>query len=361
MSSSVETPRINSNEDQLQVIEIRVAAGDRVEKGDTLFVLETTKAAVEVNAPEAGIINAFTAKIGEFVEVGSTLCKISDDTGIIPGAATPDAQKYSGETRITAKARKRAVTLGVDLATVMPMNGRIGEAEVQSAADSRPSLQSRATDICNSRRAIIIGGGGHAACLIDALQGSGYKIVGCTDEALPIGQNVCAGVSIIGKVDCLERLRSEGVAYAFIGIGGAISSETRRKVYEHAISLGFQIPTIIHPRAVVSMDCHIGDGCHILAGAIIGPRCSVGRNVIINQGSIVCHDSVVSDHAHLAPGATLAGGVRVGNMSVVGMAVTVLLKTTIGSNVLIHNGAHIKTDVANNMIVDAQGKRYLRS
>ena len=56
MSVLVEAPRVNANEDHLQLIDIRAVQGERVEQGVILFVLETTKAAVEVFAPEAGVV-----------------------------------------------------------------------------------------------------------------------------------------------------------------------------------------------------------------------------------------------------------------------------------------------------------------
>jgi sugar O-acyltransferase (sialic acid O-acetyltransferase NeuD family) len=368
MNVLIETPRINANEDELQIIEIRVSKGQRVGVGDTLFVLETTKAAVEINAPQAGTIDALTVKIGDFVQVGWVLCKITDAVGDVGAEPVLELSHGDNETKITAKARKLAETMGIDLARLEAVNGRIGEAQVYAAANLKlasgkgrqESFQIPSASL-HSRRAVIIGGGGHAACLIDALQGSGYEILGCTDQNLTIGHHVCAGITVIGNDDCLERLLTEGVLYAFVGIGGAISGETRRLMFERAQAMGYKIPTIIHPRAVVSSNSRIGDGCHILAGAIIGPRCSIGNNVIINQGSNVCHDSVVDDHAHLAPGSILAGNVSVGPKTVIGMAVTVMLKLRIGSNVLIHNGAHIKNDVADDTIVDVHGKRHLRN
>jgi sugar O-acyltransferase (sialic acid O-acetyltransferase NeuD family) len=363
----IETPRINANEDQLQVIEIRVAQGELVAEGDTLFVLETTKAAVEVNAPVAGVIKILSAKIGDFVDVGRVICEIGDE--ISAGGHTRVLPLSNGnvETRITAKARKLAESLGIDLATVQAENGRIGEAQIVAAANRKPPAaraEKPAASVLsgahNSRRAVIIGGGGHAACLIDALQGAGYQLLGCTDQNIPVGHCVCAGITVIGKDDCLEQLFADGVRDAFIGVGGAISSETRRRVFERATAIGFRIPSIIHPRAIVSANASIGEGCHVLAGATIGPRCAVGNNVIVNQGSILCHDSVVHDHAHLAPGSILAGDVKVGMMTVIGMGVTVMMQVHIGSNVLIHNGAHITNDVADDMIVDSHGKRYTR-
>jgi sugar O-acyltransferase (sialic acid O-acetyltransferase NeuD family) len=367
MSVLVEAPRVNANEDNLQLIEIRVVQGERVEQGAILFVLETTKAAVEVEAPEAGVIGRLDVKIGDFVAVGSMLCEIVDENADAASGTASPANVAATEIAITAKARKAASELGVDLADVSPSNGRIGEAEVRAAASRRSEAIAAGSDGARSvvpsvstRRAVIIGGGGHAACLIDALDGSGYDILGCTDQALPAGHQVCGGISVIGTEERLERLLAEGTRYAFIGIGGAQSSEARRAMFERASAMGFILPPVIHPSAVVSKATRIGDGSHILAGASIGPRCSIGNNVIVNQGSIVCHDSIVQDNAHLTPGAILAGAVSVGAMTVVGMGATVLLGVQIGSGCLIHNGAHISANVGDNTIVDAQGRRHLR-
>ncbi|MBZ9810354.1 MULTISPECIES: NeuD/PglB/VioB family sugar acetyltransferase [unclassified Mesorhizobium] len=364
MTVLVEAPRVNANEDNLQLIEIRVTQGERVEQGTILFVLETTKAAVEVDAPEAGTVGLLDIKVGDFVPVGATLCKIVDENSNAVVGETSAADVGASEVAITAKARKAASELGVDLADVIPSNGRIGEAEVRAAAGRRSGAKraepGEPSSVAFSRRAVIIGGGGHAACLIDALDGAGYDIVGCTDQALPAGHHVCGGISVIGTEDCLERLLAEGTRYAFIGIGGAQSSQVRRAMYERATAMGFVLPPVIHPSAIVSKATRIGHGCHILAGASIGPRCTIGNNVIVNQGTIVCHDSLVQDNAHLTPGAILAGGVGIGAMTVVGMGATVLLGVQIGADCLIHNGAHISANVADNTIVDAQGRRHLR-
>ncbi|CAN7661270.1 NeuD/PglB/VioB family sugar acetyltransferase [Rhizobium sp. LjRoot98] len=367
MSVLVEAPRVNANEDHLQIIDIRAVQGQRVEQGIILFVLETTKAAVEIYAPEAGVIGRLDVKVGDFIPVGAILCELlsehADATSGKPGADDGAVK----EVAITAKARKIASELGIDLADVSPLDGRIGEAEVRAAASRRPNSTGAepgtlpsAVSAGAARRAVIIGGGGHAACLIDALDGSGYEILGCTDQALPVGHHVCGGISVIGTEQHLQRLLDEGTLYAFIGIGGAQSNDLRRTMFERALAMGFILPPVIHPSAIVSKAVTIGHGCHVLAGASIGPRCTIGNNVIVNQGSIVCHDSGVQDHAHLTPGAILAGGVSIGPMTVVGMGTTVLLGIRIGADCLIHNGAHISADVGDGIIVDAQGRRHLR-
>jgi carbonic anhydrase/acetyltransferase-like protein (isoleucine patch superfamily) len=47
-------------------------------------------------------------------------------------------------------------------------------------------------------------------------------------------------------------------------------------------------------------------------------------------------------------------------MTVIGMGETVMMQLQIGSNVLIHNGAHVTNDVADDLIVDSRGIRHRR-
>jgi sugar O-acyltransferase (sialic acid O-acetyltransferase NeuD family) len=361
----IEVPRANANEDQLQVIAVHVCANQMVEAGELMFVLETTKVAVEVLSPKAGIVCDIRASVGDFVEVGSLLCRVVPPNHVEAGSPDDRPLDTPGEIIITSKARKIAGDLGIDLAQVKPVNGRIGEAEVRaarpmSATADRPITGWRESHPA-TRRAIIIGGGGHGACLIAALRGAGYDLLGCIDRAKPVGTQVLDGLAVVGDETTLAGHFADGVRHAFVGIGGAENSQLRRLMFERLLAIGFDIPPIIHPAANLAPDVRVGRGCHILAGATIGPGCLIGENVIINQGSIVCHDSVIHDHAHIAPGAVLAGNVTVGPRSVVGMASTVLLGTSIGADCLLHNGSHIVADVSDGMIVDAQGRRTVRN
>jgi sugar O-acyltransferase (sialic acid O-acetyltransferase NeuD family) len=380
MIAVVEVPRVNANDDQVQLIDIRVSDGQRVEAGDVLMVVETTKAAVDVMAPVAGLIRGVRGSVGDFVDVGAPLCEIVSGAETTPSG--PRARPSTGgpdAVVVTAKARKIAVTLGVDIGTVIPVNGRIGEAEVRAAkaaahgpasgdaggrdkiaGASNPSA-AVARERKANRRAVIVGGGGHASYLVDALRNSGYEIVGCTDTAIPAGHHVCGGVSVIGGEECLETVLDDGVLHAFVGIGGTTSNDLRRAKFEQLLAMGFILPPVIHPSSFIGLDTVVGRGCHVLAGATIGPRCAIGDNVIVNQGAIVTHDCVVEDHVHLTPGSILAGAVTVGTMSVIGMAATVLMRLRIGANCLVHNGAHIAADVADGIVVDAMGRRRKRT
>ncbi|RLU00402.1 dihydrolipoyllysine-residue acetyltransferase [Ketobacter sp.] len=75
--------------DGVDVIELTVKPGDRVEKEDTLLVLESDKATVEVPSPFSGVLASFEVSQGQTVKEGDLLAKMDVEDA---GAATPKAE-----------------------------------------------------------------------------------------------------------------------------------------------------------------------------------------------------------------------------------------------------------------------------
>ena len=208
---------------------------------------------------------------------------------------------------------------------------------------------------------MVFGGGGQAAVVVDALTGRGYRIVGCIDDDPQAKDTeVLNGVRVLGDRGLLPGLLSEGVEFAFVGVGGATSNQTRVEIFELLHRLGFRLPVLIHPGACISASSTIGAGTVVLPGAVIGPRCRIGRNVIINQGAQVCHDSVIGDGCHITPGALIAGNCRIGTASTVGMGAAVLFGTRIGDSCLVHNNATVNSNVPDRTEVFGDGRRGIR-
>ena len=55
------------------VIAVKVAAGDRVERGQALVVVEAMKMELEVKAPADGVVSAVLCSAGEAVKKGQPL------------------------------------------------------------------------------------------------------------------------------------------------------------------------------------------------------------------------------------------------------------------------------------------------
>ena len=74
-STPIEIPDMGDAED-VEVIEICVAVGDRVDKDDALIVVESEKASMEVPSPLTGTVVALLAKLGDLVNAGDHIADI---------------------------------------------------------------------------------------------------------------------------------------------------------------------------------------------------------------------------------------------------------------------------------------------
>lgn len=210
-------------------------------------------------------------------------------------------------------------------------------------------------------RVVGLGAGGHAKVLIDLLRLLGdYQVVGLVDPRQDLWGTHVLGVPVLGSDELLPRLREQGVAHAFIGVGTVGDVRVRRRLYELARSGGFQLVPAIHPRAVVAASAQLGEGPTVLATAVINAAACLGANVIVNSGAVVEHDCVLDDHVHVATGAHLAGGVHVGEGSLVGIGAAVRQGLRIGRYAVVGAGAVVVHDVPDAVVVAGVPARVLR-
>lgn len=75
----------------VEVIELLVAVGDTVAENDSLLVLESDKAAMEIPAPMAGTIKSIAVNLGDQVSTGADMMTLEVEAGADAGAEEPEA------------------------------------------------------------------------------------------------------------------------------------------------------------------------------------------------------------------------------------------------------------------------------
>ncbi len=91
MSKTIEVtlPDIGDFKD-VEVIEVLVAPGDRVEKEDSLITLESDKASMEIPSPESGVVKAVKVQLGDRINEGDPIVVLEaespEETPAPPGA-----------------------------------------------------------------------------------------------------------------------------------------------------------------------------------------------------------------------------------------------------------------------------------
>ena len=112
----------------VEVIEICVAVGDVISEGDSIVVVETDKASMEIPASIAGVVKSIALKEGDTCSLGDLMVEIETDS-------TPDEAKEA-EPEVQAEVQAK-----VEMA-VEPLATAIADAPVQApVAESEPALE----------------------------------------------------------------------------------------------------------------------------------------------------------------------------------------------------------------------------
>lgn len=194
---------------------------------------------------------------------------------------------------------------------------------------------------------LLIGGGGHCVSVLCALKRNGtYQKIGIVTLEV---RNVF-DVPVVGTDDDLPRLISEGYDSAFLSIGGVGSASLRRALYQKLKQIGYHVPNIIDPSAVIGEHVSFGEGIFIGKNAVINAGSRIDCGAIINTGAIVEHECVIEEYAHVAPGSVICGAVRIGKDAYIGANSTVIQCLQIGENTVVGAGSVVVRNLPSNVV-----------
>lgn len=183
-------PSLGADMTEGTLVEWHVKPGDHVKRGDIVAVVETSKANIEIEVFEDGMIEELRVHEGEKVPVGTIMAIIRSDTGSDAqgatfaaeeqktagrnitggGAETSSATVPSAETecsadtttkekttvtrfKISPVARRKAAQLGIDVNTLRPSepNAVIHEKDVETAAARQPGADASKAAIARGK------------------------------------------------------------------------------------------------------------------------------------------------------------------------------------------------------------------
>lgn len=201
---------------------------------------------------------------------------------------------------------------------------------------------------------VVLGGGGHAKVLIEALLLQHGEVLGYT--SLNDGGKTVLGIPRLGDDEAMLEYGPDKLRLVN-GVGSIASTSSRKRLFEQFQKRGYRFESVIHPSAVMASDTWLEEGVQIMAGAVVQPGSRVGANTILNTGVMVDHDCDIGSHVHIAPGAVLSGGVRVENEAHVGTGAVVIQGLTIGAGSIIGAGAVVLQNVSPGVtVVGVPGK-----
>lgn len=206
----------------------------------------------------------------------------------------------------------------------------------------------------------VLGIGHNSIVYIDMLEQIGYTIKGLYHYNSERTGEFYYGYQILGSFDDLYSIGD------FSGMNFALSmgdNRIRMSVFENLISMGGNIPTLIHPKADVSKYAQLGEGVVIHSNAVVHPGVILGNNTVISCNSTLIHQSKLGNHCYVAGNALIGAYAQVGNQVFIGLSAVIISDKvkSVGDNAIIGAGAVVSASVGSNVVVAGVPARVIRT
>jgi dihydrolipoamide dehydrogenase len=201
----VKVPDIGDFKD-VEVIEVLVKPGDRIEKEQSLVTLESDKAAMEIPSSHAGVVKELRIRVGDKVSRGSVVLLVEPEAAATAAAASPAATPAQAPAKSDAPAAA-AFAGGGDLScdVVVLGSGPGGYAAAFRAADlglrtvlveRYPSLGGVCLNVgCIPSKALL-----HAAAVMDEARAMAEHGIAFGDPKIDLGKLRAFKDKVVGKL-----------------------------------------------------------------------------------------------------------------------------------------------------------------
>lgn len=207
---------------------------------------------------------------------------------------------------------------------------------------------------------VVVGAGGHGKVVISLLKKLPHRLLGYVD---PMARGIVLGIQRLGDDGVLPSLLEHYPGcHAVIGVGRVeAASRLGYRLLARLEAMGFALPPVVSPEAVVNEEVVLGAGTVVCDGAIVNSGTTIGRGCILNTHCTVEHDCCLGENVHIAPAAVLSGGVSIGDHCMVGVGATVIQGVRVAADCMIGAGAVVVRDIEGHGVYAGNPARKLSS
>lgn len=122
----------------------------------------------------------------------------------------------------------------------------------------------------------------------------------------------------------------------FVAIGDPIQ---RHKYYNIIKEKGGKFGTYISPKATISPNARIGEGCFIDEYVSISDNAEVGEQTVVQRMSTLGHDVKIGSFSTIGANVFCGGYAEVGNFTTINVSSTILRHVKVGSHAVVGAGS----------------------
>ena len=210
------------------------------------------------------------------------------------------------------------------------------------------------------KKLIIIGSGGHAAELRDYIDH--HNSARPTDRIQVLGflDDDPSTYKHYGFIEpYLGNINDHQIQKETFYLMGIANLDYRALIIDKFIEEGAKFLGFIHPTAIISPSCEIGEGTVISHNASVGAKVKLGRFNILNSRCTVGHDTQMGDFNFISPQVALSGNTKIGNGNLIGTNACTIPGIRIGSHNKIAAGMVVYKSINDNETVLFRHKERL--
>jgi acetyltransferase-like isoleucine patch superfamily enzyme len=326
-------------------------ADDRshVQAGDTIAEIETSKAIIDVPAPESGMI-LHAAREGTEMRLAEPIARLFADVDELEAYSEQEqrrrAEAAESGPRATEPARRRAEELGIDLASIAgDALITVGMVEAAAAATTVTiDLPDPLPGVGAMPRIALFGAGLGANQVIDIVQrAESGVIVAAADDDPSCWAGAVMGVPVVGGFERFVALFRAGAFDA--AIIAITSVPVRARLREVLSAHGIPLSNAIDPTTRIGAGVTFGTGNVVCAFSHFGVETAVGDNNFLSAYNSYDHHNRLGSDISTGPACTTSGLVVLGDRVRLGTGIHVEPRVEIGSDVQVASGSVIVASV----------------
>lgn len=163
----------------------------------------------------------------------------------------------------------------------------------------------------------------------------------CGEEFVGYIDDVYEGKEVLGPFAQIQQ-RFPPADYAVALAIGYKNLGVRAQLAQRVTENGYELVTLIHPRAYVRHLQGVAAGCLVMAGAVVDVGATLEELVVVWPGVVVNHDSRIGANTFLSPNATICGFVQVGAGCFIGAGAVVVDHVRVPDGSFVKAGALYK-------------------
>lgn len=147
---------------------------------------------------------------------------------------------------------------------------------------------------------------------------------------------------------------------AFAAVGYHDMNKLRATICEQLMQMGYELISVISPKANVPVNVKTGYNCFIMSPAVIHPCVEFGNNVFVWSGAMIGHHSKIGNHVWLTSSCNIGGNVNLGNHCFVAMGATLGNSITVGNECFLGANVLVTKNLEDEKVVITESDKPIK-